>query len=227
MRNTVNKKIIPIAFLITIGVGLSNIVYAEEEYYDDTISITTNPANNASAILDEELKEYGLGNEDIVQFKRSIYQGSMAVDAKHYFTAIPFLENALSIYPRYAAVYILLAGCYDEVGDFDICVKTLKKGIDAIENNRRIAYMLALTYGKHGMVNQALNQLNRIIELDSTYLEAYALRGKTYLILNMPDKAIRDFDVVLHNDANNEKVKESRAKAEKLLQRSNTSTDNK
>ena len=51
--------------------------------------------------------------------------------------------------------------------------------------------------------DSAIEQLNKVIEIDEKYLEAYTLRGNCYLALKKNDEAIKDFSKAIEIDPNN------------------------
>ncbi len=63
----------------------------------------------------------------------------------------------------------------------------------------------------------AIEQLNKVIELDEKYVMAYTLRGNCYSALKKNDEAIKDFSKAIELDPNNRGAYLGRSSAYKAL----------
>ncbi len=63
----------------------------------------------------------------------------------------------------------------------------------------------------------AIEQLNKVIELDEKYVMAYTLRGNCYSALKKNDEAIKDFSKAIELDPNNRGAYVGRSSAYKAM----------
>jgi tetratricopeptide (TPR) repeat protein len=80
---------------------------------------------------------------------------------------------------------------------------------------------LAIVKGRELFLNKdydsAIEQVNKVIEMDEKYVEAYTLRGNCYLALKKNEEAVKDFSKAIEMDPNNRGAYLNRSLAYKAM----------
>ncbi len=94
--------------------------------------------------------------------------------------------------------FIELALARSEQGDLQGALEALNVGIAASPDNAPMAYYYrALLYLELGKNDEALADLDKAIEQNPHFPEAFAARGNVYLSMNRPASAVEDFNKAL------------------------------
>ena len=65
--------------------------------------------------------------------------------------------------------------------------------------------------------DSAIEQFNKVIEMDAKFVEAYKIRGNCYLALKKNDEAVKDFSKAIEIDPNNRSAYLNRSSAYKAM----------
>ena len=65
--------------------------------------------------------------------------------------------------------------------------------------------------------DSAIEQLNKVIEMDEKYVEAYNMRGNCYLALKKNDEAVKDFSKAIELNPDNRGAFSNRSSAYKAM----------
>ena len=65
--------------------------------------------------------------------------------------------------------------------------------------------------------DSAIEQFNKVIEMDEKFVEAYKIRGNCYLALKKNDEAVKDFSKAIEIDPNNRSAYLNRSSAYKAM----------
>ena len=65
--------------------------------------------------------------------------------------------------------------------------------------------------------DSAIEQFNKVIEMDEKYVEAYNMRGSCYSALKKNDEAVKDFSKAIEIDPNNRSAYLNRSSAYKAM----------
>jgi Flp pilus assembly protein TadD len=127
-----------------------------------------------AAIPPEASKEFETGHEAV---KNNDFEG-----------AIPHLQKAISLYPRYAEAYQLLGLAQLQTNRGPQAESSLVKAIEIEDKMPGAQYLLGVLYAKTGRVSLAEKPLTRFAELDPQNPDAYFELAKVSFALNkFPD----------------------------------------
>ena len=93
--------------------------------------------------------------------------------------AMPHLQKALSIYPRYAEAYTELGRCYMQMNDSDAAEQSFKKAVQ-FGSGVNPAVNLATFYVNQGRLDEAQEAINRLLPRNPTEGELYAILTRIY-----------------------------------------------
>jgi Flp pilus assembly protein TadD len=114
--------------------------------------------------------------------------GRMAINSNQFAAAIPHLQNATALYPRYAEAYQLLGLSQLQTQQGPQAEASLKKAIAIEDKMPRAQYMLGMLLAMTGRVNLAEKPFTRFAERDPTNPDAHFELAKTEFALNkFPD----------------------------------------
>ena len=65
--------------------------------------------------------------------------------------------------------------------------------------------------------DSAIEQFNKVIEIDEKFVEAYKLRGSCYLALKKNEEAVKDFSKIIEMDPSNRGAYSGRSSAYKAM----------
>ncbi len=99
-------------------------------------------------------------------------KGDHALDQGEPEKSIPFYQQSIAKDPRYAQPYINLSGVYLETNQFDLCIETAKKGLEAGPKKKNYAGLLYFNIGL-SYVKKALNNEPGADFCDARILEAF------------------------------------------------------
>jgi Flp pilus assembly protein TadD len=116
--------------------------------------------------------------------KREFDAGQKAVDANDFAGAIPHLQKAVELYPKYAEAYQLLGVAQLQTQHGPEAEASLNKAIAIEDKMPQAQYMLGMLLAMTGRVNLAEKPFTRFVELDPANPDAYFELAKTEFALN-------------------------------------------
>ena len=105
--------------------------------------------------------------------KSEFEAGRESVDKSDFTGAIPHLERAINLYPKYAEAYQLLGVAQIKNQQGQQAEASLVKAIEIEDRMPRAQYLLGLLYAMTGRANLAEKPLTRFAELEPNNPEAY------------------------------------------------------
>ena len=149
------------------------------------------------------LSSFAVNEEAILKFK----EGNKKIAIRHYREAIGFYNEALALdssikeaYKNRGICYSLLAEHENAIHDFNSAIAYSDKDDVALYSYRGFAHAELGDYDK-GMVD-----INKAIELDETFEEAYLNRGIIFLWKEDYSNALNDFNHVIELNNTNAKA---------------------
>ena len=115
-----------------------------------------------------------------------------------------YYVKALDINPELAQAYINLSDLYYKAGDLASALGTLQKGSYEIRDNLAIAHLLARVYIEDQRWDDAIEELDRVLEGEPENYDAYYDLGHVYFELGDYEAAISNFETVIGYQENNE-----------------------
>ena len=122
-------------------------------------------------------------------------------DAQHAETCY---VKALELDPQLAQAYINLSDLYYKMGDLSSALGTLQKGSYELENNYTIAHLLARVYIEDQRWEDAIVELERVLDAEPENYDAYYDLGHVCFELRDYEGAISNFENVIEYQENNE-----------------------
>ena len=101
-------------------------------------------------------------------------------------------------------------------GDYREAEKTLKESLIKYPESSRPAYILGLVYINLGRIEEAIDVLNKTVDLVPDYIDAHWELANAYLRVGDNKKALKHFRMVAENGNNSEKSKKALAYIELL-----------
>ena len=114
--------------------------------------------------------------------------------------------RAIELDPELAQAYINLSDLYYKAGDLASAVGTLQRGSYELEDNLAIAHLLARVYIEDQRWDDAIEELERVLDGEPENYDAYYDLGHVYFELGDYESAIDNFENVMayENNQNNE-----------------------
>jgi tetratricopeptide (TPR) repeat protein len=123
-----------------------------------------------------------------VEARKEFDAGQKAVNGNDFAGAIPHLQKAISLYPKYAEAYQLLGVAQLQTNQGPQAEASLVKAIEIEDRMPQAQYLLGVLYAKTNRANLAEKPLNRFAELDPRSPEAQFELAKVNFALNkFPD----------------------------------------
>ena len=120
-------------------------------------------------------------------------------DAEH---AENYFVKAIELDPEMAQAYINLSDLYYKTGDIASAVGTLQRGSYELEDNLTIAHLLARVYIEDQRWDDAIVELERVLEGEPENYDAYYDLGHVYFELGDYETAIDNFENVISYEQN-------------------------
>ena len=124
-------------------------------------------------------------------------------DSEH---AENYFVKAIELDPEMAQAYINLSDLYYKTGDIASAVGTLQRGSYELENNLTIAHLLARVYIEDQRWEDAIVELERVLDGEPENYDAYYDLGHVYFEIGDYEGAIDNFENVLEYEQNNELI---------------------
>ena len=141
---------------------------------------------------------YLLGNQISKQEKAAIHLNLALLHRSNMETekAIAETEKAIRIYPKYDLAYASLADIYFQLGEFEKSLKNYDKAL-SFKKDPEYYYDKAAVYQGMGMLEEALNQYKKVIELDPMASNTLLAIANTLLDLGRFSESKPYYDKVL------------------------------
>ena len=114
--------------------------------------------------------------------------------------------KAIELDPQLAQAYINLSDLYYKAGDLASAVGTLQRGSYELEDNLAIAHLLARVYIEDQRWEDAIVELERVLDGEPENYDAYYDLGHVCFELGDYEGAISNFENVLEYEQNNELI---------------------
>ncbi|MCK5138880.1 MAG: tetratricopeptide repeat protein [Thermodesulfovibrionia bacterium] len=213
-----------------LGVSYLNESQLNEAYIKFQEALQLNPQNkrslNALGHISTRFKEY---DEAVSYYKRAISIDPHYSDALNNL-GVTFLElekwdeaakyfkmalkNPLYFTPEKA--HLNFGYALYKKGDYREAEKTLKESLIKYPESSRPAYILGLVYINLGRIEEAIDVLNKTVDLVPDYIDAHWELANAYLRVGDNKKALKHFRMVAENGNNSEKSKKALAYIELL-----------
>jgi Flp pilus assembly protein TadD len=129
--------------------------------------------------------------------------GQKAVNSNDFAAAIPHLQKAISLYPKYAEAYQLLGVAQLQTQQGPQAESSLVKALEIEDRMPRVQYLLGVLYAKTNRANLAEKPLNRFAELDPQNPDAHFELAKVCFALNkFPDAEMHARKSIELNEGN-------------------------
>jgi Flp pilus assembly protein TadD len=99
--------------------------------------------------------------------------GQRAVKTNDFAEAIPHLQKAIALYPRYAEAYQLLGVAQLQTGHGQQAETSLVKALEIEDRMPQVQYLLGVVYAKTNRADLAEKPLNRFADLDPQNPDAH------------------------------------------------------
>jgi len=146
-----------------------------------------------SRILEKETDNAGLYNN----LALSYYHAGEIQQAEKFFL------KALGIDPKLVEVYINLADLYFTQRNFADAIGLLQVGTAELPENLVLKHFLARVYMEDAQIDLAIDELDKILEIQPENYDAYYDLGRIYFELGSYDLAIENFENVLQYKEDN------------------------
>ena len=124
---------------------------------------------------------------------RFITQGQRAFDEMNYQEAIDSLNTHLLLFPEDVSATYLLGQSYETKGDIDNALTFYKRTLTLDSQRPDVLFKMVYIYGNQDAHQQAIDTLQKIIEIAPDTTEAHYLMALSYLALEQPDAALPAF----------------------------------
>src|ERR1700751_112502 len=132
----------------------------------------------AAGVIDSRIA--GIPAEAKVEFEA----GQLNINSNDYSGAIPHLDKAISLYPRYAEAYQLLGVAHLQLNHGAEAESSLVKALEIEDRMPKAQYLLGVLYAMTSRANLAEKPLNRFAELDPENPDAHLELAKVDFALN-------------------------------------------
>ena len=124
---------------------------------------------------------------------RFIAQGQSAFEARHYQEAIESLNTHLLLFPEDVGAAYLLGQSHEANGDIDNALIFYKRTLTLDSQQPDVLFKMVHIYRNREAHQQAIDTLQKIIEIAPDTIEAHYLLALSYLTLEQPDAALPAF----------------------------------
>lgn len=160
---------------------------------------TTIPGSEAphSSVIDARVAAIPL------DAKKEFDAGQKAVNGNDFADAIPHLQRAINIYPKYAEAYQLLGVAQLQTHQGAQAESSLVKALEIEDRMPRVQYLLGVLYAKTNRADLAEKPFSRFADLDPKNPDAQFELAKVYFALKkFPDAEMHARKSIELNEAN-------------------------
>lgn len=115
-----------------------------------------------------------------------------------------FYIKALELDPELVQAYINLSDLYYKAGDLPSAIGTLQRGSYELTDNLVIAHLLARVYIEDQRWDDAIDELDKVLDGEPENYDAYYDLGHVYFELGDYEAAISNFETVIEYQENKE-----------------------
>lgn len=134
-------------------------------------------------------------------------KGQAFYELKQYEKAIKAFSSAIDLDPNLAKAYAKRGDAYTYLGDYPLAIKDFNKAINLDPNESVYLIPLVHAYQQYTLTalngEPALEDYNRLIELNPKDPIAYSVRGDAYTKLGQYNLAIEDYNKAIELNPNN------------------------
>jgi tetratricopeptide (TPR) repeat protein len=91
--------------------------------------------------------------------------------------AVEMLKKAIEIRPSFTDALYELGWCYNELKQYNLSIPVLTRTLSISSTDFRVIYELGLARYQTGLINEALNDFNKVIGLNPLFTQAYIARA--------------------------------------------------
>ena len=124
---------------------------------------------------------------------RFITQGQLAFDERNYQVAIESLKTHLLLFPEDVVAAYLLGQSHEAIGDTDAALVFYQRTLALDSQRPDVLFKMVHIYRGREAHQQAIDTLQKIIEIAPDTTEAHYLQALSYLTLAQPDAALSAF----------------------------------
>jgi tetratricopeptide (TPR) repeat protein len=154
--------------------------------------------------------------------------GNSHYEAGQWDQAVTAYKQAIAMDPNYQPAYANLGVTYYQQQQFELAVSQYKKALELDPNDGEVAYNLGALYVQQALsspdgqpdlelLNQAVEQLNTVVEGNPDLAEPHFTLGVAYLALDKRAEATEAFETFLSLDTSGQ-GSQARTEAERYLQ---------
>lgn len=155
--------------------------------------------------------------------------GNSHYEAGQWGQAVAAYQQAITMDPNYQPAYANLGVTYYQQQQFDLAISQYKKALELDPNDGEVAYNLGALYVQQALsssdgqspdldlLNQAVEQLNTVVEGNPDLAEPHFTLGVAYLALDRRAEATQAFETFLSLDTSGQDS-QARGEAERYLQ---------
>jgi tetratricopeptide (TPR) repeat protein len=174
-----------------------------------------------AALLDKKLKEALQHLSKAVNlypdfFEAHFLLGTAYMDALRWAEAEGSLNRARAIRPESLTVLISLAEAYRRQKRYADAEKVLQDGLKLEDVSWQAHFALARVYWERGEVLKAAPHVGRTLQLKPDYPDAHLLAGNLFVRLNLPERALTEYEEYLRLSPKGEMAEQTRQLAQKL-----------
>jgi tetratricopeptide (TPR) repeat protein len=118
-----------------------------------------------------------------------LHQGEQAFDAKQYSKALENYKSVKKMLPDWDWIYILIAKCYDALGQIDSAKEELKQAIELNPNGLKAYCVLGKIFAEAEAHDDAILQYTKASFIDPKNTEVLLQLSDLYFKKNRPSKA--------------------------------------
>jgi Flp pilus assembly protein TadD len=136
--------------------------------------------------------------------RKEFVAGQKAINGNAFAGAIPHLQKAITLYPKYAEAYQLLGVAQLQTNHAPQAESALVKALEIEDRMPRVQYLLGVLYAKTNRANLAEKPLGRFADLDPQNPDAHFELAKVCFALDkLPDAETHARKSIELNETNN------------------------
>jgi tetratricopeptide (TPR) repeat protein len=149
-------------------------------------------------------------------FEAQFTLGTAYMDALQWKDAETSLRRALEIKPESTSVLILLGEVYRREKQYADAEKVLQDGLKLEETSWQAHFTLAHVYWEKNEILKAAPHVGRTLQLKPDYPDAHLLAGNLFVRLNLPERALMEYEEYLRLTPKGEMAEQTRQLTQKI-----------